>query len=59
MSKIMIQSGDNFAHVMTAELSWHVQICELIRSSESKLKYIEFLQDFYYKHIYPIDMKYV
>ena len=26
---LMIQSGHNFAHVMTAELSWHVQNCGL------------------------------
>ena len=29
---LMIQSTDNFAHVMTAELSWHVQNCQLIGS---------------------------
>ena len=27
--KVMIRSGDNFAHVMTAELSWHMQNCDL------------------------------
>ena len=29
---LMIQSSHNFAHVMTAELSWHVQNCALIWS---------------------------
>ena len=27
---LMIQTGRKFAHVMTAQLSWHVQICDLI-----------------------------
>ena len=40
--KIMIRSGHNFAHVMTAELSWHVQICGLISSLESWWKQREF-----------------
>ena len=30
ISLIMIQSGNNFAHAMTAELSWHVQNSDLI-----------------------------
>ena len=29
---LMIQSGHNFAHVMTAWLSWHVQNCDLIET---------------------------
>ena len=29
---LMIQSGHNFAHVMTVKLSWHVQNCDLITS---------------------------
>ena len=33
--KMIIQSGHNFAQVTTAEMSWHVQICDLIRSIES------------------------
>ena len=37
MWKIIIWSGHNFAHVMTAELSWHVQISDLIESQESWL----------------------
>ena len=28
---LMIQSGHNFAHVMTALLSWHVQNCDLMK----------------------------
>ena len=27
---LIIKSGHNFAHVMTAELSWQVQNCDLI-----------------------------
>ena len=27
---LTIQSGHNLAHVMTAELSWHVQNCDLM-----------------------------
>ena len=33
--KIMIKSCHNFAHVTTAELSWHVQSCDLIGSLDS------------------------
>ena len=29
---LMVQWGHNFAHVMTAELSWHWQTCDLIGS---------------------------
>ena len=36
---MMTQSGHNFAHVMTAQLSWHVQNCDLIGSMQTKLKY--------------------
>ena len=35
--KTIIRSGHNFALVTTAELSWHVQNCDLIESLESKL----------------------
>ena len=34
----MIQSDHNFAHEMTAEQSWSVQICDLIGSLESYLQ---------------------
>ena len=34
MWKIIIWSDHNFAYAMTAELSWHVQSCDLIRSLE-------------------------
>ena len=30
--KIMIGSGHKFEHITTAELSWHVQICDLTRA---------------------------
>ena len=46
---IMPKSCHNCAHVMTAQLSWHVQICDLIESSEMKLELKEFSQDFDYK----------
>ena len=35
---IMLRSGHNFAHVMTAVLAWHVQICDLIGSLKLLLK---------------------
>ena len=38
MWKLIIQSGHNFAHAMTAELSWHVQNCDLVGLPESKLE---------------------
>ena len=41
---IMIPSGENFAHVMTAQLSWHVQNYDLIRSLESKSEHKEFFK---------------
>ena len=43
----MIQSGQNFAHVTTAKLSWHVQNCGLVGSIEWKLQQKEYSQDFY------------
>ena len=49
----MICSGHNFAHAMTAQLSWHVQICDLIGSLHSKLKWKNF-QDFSLKFINPL-----
>ena len=42
---LMVQSAHNFAHVTTAELSWHVQNCDLIRSSFFKQEQHESLQD--------------
>ena len=50
----MIQSSHNFAHAMTAQLSWHVQDYDLIGSLESKLEHQEFQQDFNCKLIYPL-----
>ena len=38
IKKIMIQSDHNFAHVTTAKLSWHMQICDLTRALKSKLE---------------------
>ena len=43
---ILIRSCDNFAHAMTAELSWRVQNCHLIGSSESKLEQLNSAHDF-------------
>ena len=40
--KIMHRSCHNFAHATTAELSWHVQKCDLIRLLESWLLQIVF-----------------
>ena len=42
----MTQSSHNFADVTTAELSWHVQNCHPIGSSESKLQQTKFPQVF-------------
>ena len=36
--KMIIQSGHNFAHATTAELSWHVQNCDMIGSFGCKLE---------------------
>ena len=47
--KIMIRSGHNSAHVTTAELSWHVQICDLIESLELILQQRQFEQVFSYE----------
>ena len=49
--KILTRSGHNFAHVTTAELSWHVQSGELIRSIMLNLEQKEFWQDLEYKFI--------
>ena len=51
MWKRMIQSGHNFAHAMTAQLSWHVQNCDLIGWLESKLWQKKFAQKFRYELI--------
>ena len=40
--KIMIHYGHNFAHVTTAELSWHVQNHDLVGLLRSKLEQNEF-----------------
>ena len=41
----------NFAHAMTAMLSWHVQNCNLIGPLLFKLELKEFVQDLNYKLI--------
>ena len=40
---MMILSGDDFAHAMIAELLWHVLICHLIGSLQSKPEHDELL----------------
>ena len=52
----MIQSGYNFAHVTTAQLSWHVQNCDLIGSLESELKQKRFSQNLNYEFITVYEM---
>ena len=47
----MIRSGHNFAHVTTAQLSWHVQKYGLIKVFKSWLKQKEFSQNFNYEII--------
>ena len=49
--KIMIRSGHNFAHAMTAERSWHVQNFYLIVSAKSKVYSKWFSQNFNYELI--------
>ena len=49
--KMIIQTGQNFAHATTAELSWHAQNSDLIGSLESILEWKEFPQDFNYELI--------
>ena len=46
-----MRSGHNFAHAMTAELSWHVQNCDLIQSLGSKQEQKQILQILNYKLI--------
>ena len=44
--KILIWSVHNFAHVMTTDLLWYEQICDLVRSLESQFHPWKFSQDF-------------
>ena len=44
----MLKSGHKFVYGTTAELSWHVQICDLIESSEAWLKDKELSPHFNY-----------
>ena len=46
---VMIRSGHNFAHVTTAELSWHVQNCDKIRLSSYMQNQCLFWQDLNYE----------
>ena len=46
---ILMQSRHNFAHVTTAELSWHAQNCDLIDFLNSELGRNEHVQDFSYR----------
>ena len=48
---IIVISGHNFAHGTTAELPWHVQICDLIWSLKLELKWKICIWDFSYKLI--------
>ena len=45
------RSGYNIAHVTTAQLSWHVQYCDLIWPCETKLGQEALLQDFNFELI--------
>ena len=45
-SRVITKSSHNFAHATTAELSWHVQHCDLIGSLESKWKQKQLSQHF-------------
>ena len=42
VKKVRIRSGHYFAHAMTAQLSWHVQNCDLIGSLESELELMHY-----------------
>ena len=46
---LMTWPGHNFAHTMTALLSWHVQICDLIESSELTSRQYRSSQDLNYE----------
>ena len=51
---LMIQWGHKFAHVTTAQLSWHVQNYDLIGSLFVKEEQHEFSQDLHHKLINPL-----
>ena len=50
----MIQLGQNFAHVKTAQLSRHVHIYDIVRSQQAWKKQKELLQYFIYKRVNPL-----
>ena len=45
-AKVMTRTGHNFANVTTSQLSWHMQICDLIKISQEKLEQNKLSQDF-------------
>ena len=52
INKKNLESSQNSAHTTTVQLWLRVQICDLIRSFEYKLKQKEFSQDFRYELIF-------
>ena len=48
---LMIQKSYNFAHVTTAELSWHVQNYDLVGTLFLKKEQYDFLQDLIFELI--------
>ena len=54
---VIFQLVHKFPHVMTAQLSWHVVICDLIVSSFFKWEKHEFLQYLRYELINHLKMK--
>ena len=52
----MMQSWHKLAHVTTAQLSWHVQICGLIASAFVKIEHYGSLWDMDYELINSFEM---
>ena len=50
----MTQSGHNFAHAMTVELSWHVQNCDLISYLFFMYDQEVFFQDYSHELVKPM-----
>ena len=48
---LMIQSGHKFAHVTTAQLSWHVQNWDLIESLDFNTEHVFVFQELDYNLI--------
>ena len=53
---LIIKSGHNFAHVTAAWLSWHVQSCDLVRSSLSMQERCVFLEIWVMSSLNPCEM---